>query len=47
MNKKKNQTSKENIDNDDHKENNIFNEIEGKYDKLLDEEEFIQRCTVF
>ena len=44
---KKNQTSKENIDNDDHKENNIFNEIEGKYDKLLDEEEFIQRCNIF
>ena len=35
---KKNQTSKENIDIVDYKENNIFNEIEGKYNKLLDEE---------
>ena len=42
---KKNQTSKENID--EHNENNIFDEIEGKYDKLLDEEEFIQRCNIF
>jgi hypothetical protein len=32
---------------DDHKGNNIFDEIEDKYYKLLDEEEFIQRCIIF
>ena len=44
---KKNTSSKENINIDDHKGNNIFDEIEDKYDKLLDEEEFIQRCNIF
>ena len=44
---KKNATSKEDMNIDDHKGNNIFDEIEDKYDKLLDEEEFIQRCNIF
>ena len=45
---KKNASSKENANiDDDHKGNNIFDEIEDKYDKLLDEEEFIQRCNIF
>ena len=44
---KKNQSTKENMNIDDHKENNIFDEFEDKYDKLLEEEEFIQRCNIF
>ena len=44
---KKNLSSNENKSIDDNKGNNIFDEIEDKSDKLLDEEEFIQRCNIF
>ena len=44
---KKNLSSNENKSIDDNKGNNVFDEIEDKSDKLLDEEEFIQRCNIF
>ena len=44
---KNNPTSKEIKDIEENKGNNIFDEIEDKYDELLDEEEFIQRCIIF
>ena len=44
---KKNLSSNENKSIDDNKGNNSFDEIEDKSDKLLDEEEFIQRCNIF
>ena len=44
---KKNVSSKEIESIGENKGNNIFDEIEEKYDKLLDEEEFIQRCNIF
>ena len=44
---KKNSNENDNKNIDDNKGNNIFDEIEDKSDKLLDEEEFIQRCNIF
>ena len=44
---KKNLNENENKSIDDIKKYNIFDEIEDKSDKLLEEEEFIQRCNIF